>query len=47
MSNYTLTEEDYKSIMYPAIKATLSTAGIASNLSTEFRDEPIGSRGAS
>ena len=42
----TLSEKDCKSIMYPAVRAALGKAGIASNLSTRARDGPITSGGA-
>ena len=42
----TLSEAECKSIMFPAIRAALPKAGIASCISTEFRDGPITSLGA-
>ena len=41
----TLTETECKSIMFPAIRAALPRAGIASSLSVEFRDGPVDSLG--
>ena len=41
----TLTETECKSIMFPAIKAALPRAKMASNLTTAFRDGPVGSLG--
>ena len=41
----TLTETECKSIMFPAIRAALPRAGIASSISVEFRDGPVDSLG--
>ena len=40
------TEEECKSILYPALKAALPKAGLASNLVTEVRDGPLEFGGA-
>jgi len=42
----TLTEEECKSIMYPAIKAALPKAGITSNIAADIRDGPSLSGGS-
>ena len=42
----TLTEKECKSIMYPAVRAALGKAGIASNIPTRARDGPVTSGGA-
>ena len=47
LSCCTLTEKECKSIMYPAVRAALGKAGIASNISTRARDGPVTSGGAS
>ena len=46
LSCCTLTEKECKSIMYPAVRAALGKAGIASNISTRARDGPVTSGGA-
>jgi hypothetical protein len=42
----TLTQQECKSIMHPALKAALGKSGLASNISTKVRDGPIESGGA-
>ena len=42
----TFTEQECKSIMYPAIKAALPRSGITATLATDVRDGPVGSLGA-
>ena len=46
LSGCTLTEEECRSIMFPAIRAGLPRVGIASNISSAFRYEPVDSLGA-
>lgn len=41
----TLTEEECKTIIYPAIKAALPKAGVVATMTTAMRDGPISSLG--
>ena len=41
----TFSDKECKSIMFPALKAALPRAGIASNINVDMRDGPIGSLG--
>ena len=42
----TFTEQECKSIMYPAVKAALPRSGITATLATYVREGPVGSLGA-